>query len=81
LKVKNAIVVYDYLDKLNPYSFDSFCEAHEILMNGLIDSADRLRNKSVGIVKGSKIAHIAPPSDMLKPLMKICLTIQKRTMI
>ena len=69
LEVKNAIAVYDYLDKLNPYSFDSSCEAHGILMNGLIDSAGRLRSKSVGIVKGSEVTHIAPSSDMLKPLM------------
>jgi Fic family protein len=69
LEVQNAIAVYDYLDKLNPYTFDSFCEAHGILMNGLIESAGRLRSKSVEIVKGSEIAHIAPPSDMLKPLM------------
>lgn len=69
LEVKNAIAVYDYLDKLNPYDFDSFCEAHGILMNGLIESAGRLRSKSVGIVKGSDITHIAPSSEMLKPLM------------
>lgn len=69
LEVKNTIEVYKYLDKLNPYNFDSFCEAHGILMNGLIDSAGRLRNKSVGIVKGDEVAHIAPSSEMLKPLM------------
>jgi Fic family protein len=69
LEVKNAITVYDYLDKLNPYSFDSFCEAHGLLMNGLVESAGRLRGKSVGIVKGSEITHIAPQSEMLKPLM------------
>ncbi len=69
LEVKNAITVYDYLDKLNPYSFDSFCEAHGMLINGLIDSAGNIRNKSVGIVKISEVAHIAPPSEMLIPLM------------
>lgn len=69
LEVKNAIAVYDYLDKLNPYTFDSFCEAHGILMNGLIESAGRIRSKSVGIVKGSEVAHIAPPVEMLNPLM------------
>ena len=69
LEVKNAITVYDYLDKLNPYSFDSFCEAHALLMNGLVESAGRLRSESVGIVKGAEVAHIAPPSEMLKPLM------------
>ncbi len=69
LEVKNAIEVYEYIDKLDPYSFDSFCEAHGILMNGLIDSAGKLRNKSVGIVKGEEVAHVAPSSEMLKPLM------------
>ncbi|WP_240477830.1 Fic family protein [Cyclobacterium amurskyense] len=69
LEVKNAIVVYDYLDNLNPNSFASFCEAHGLLMNGLIESAGQLRSKSVGIVKGSEIAHIAPQSGMFKPLM------------
>jgi len=69
LEVKNAIAVYDYLDKLNPFSFDSFCEAHGILMNGLVESAGKLRGKSLGIVKGSEVAHIAPKSVMLKPLM------------
>jgi Fic family protein len=69
LEVKNAIAVYDYLDKLNPYEFESFCAAHGILMNGLVESAGKLRSKPVGIVKGSKVAHISPPSKMLKPLM------------
>jgi len=69
LEVKNAIAVYEYLDRLNPYSFNSFCEAHGLLMKELIDSAGKLRSKSVGIVKGSEVAHIAPGSDMLKPLL------------
>lgn len=69
LEVKNAIAVYDYLDKLNPYKFESFCEAHGILMNGLIESAGKLRSKSVGIVKGSELTHIAPSSEMLTALM------------
>ncbi|MCW3806537.1 Fic family protein [Plebeiibacterium marinum] len=70
LEVKNAIAVYDYLDNLNPYNFESFCEAHGMLMNGLVESTGKLRSKSVGIVKGSEVAHIAPPSEMLRPLMK-----------
>lgn len=69
LEVKNAIAVYDKLDSLNPYNFDSFCEAHGMLMNGLVESAGRLRSKSVGIVKDAELAHVAPPCEMLKPLM------------
>lgn len=69
IEVKNAIAVYEYLDKLDPFSFKSFCKAHSILMEGLIESAGRLRNKSVGIMKGAELAHIAPQSEMLQPLM------------
>ena len=69
LEVKNAIAVYDYLGNLNPYKFDSFCDANRILMNGLIQGAGKLRNKSVGIVRGNEVAHIAPSSEMLKSLM------------
>lgn len=69
LEVKNAMEVYEYLDRFNPHSLDSFLEAHEKLMKGLIESAGRLRRKSVGIVKGSDVAHIAPPCEMLKPLL------------
>ncbi|PKP41771.1 MAG: cell filamentation protein Fic [Bacteroidetes bacterium HGW-Bacteroidetes-10] len=69
LEVQNALAVYENLDKFNPNSFDSFCEAHGMLMKGLIDSAGRLRGKSVGIVRGSEITHVAPKSDLLKPLL------------
>lgn len=69
LEVKNAIAVYAYLDKLNAFSFESFCEAHGILMNGLIGSVGKLRNKSVGIVRGSEVTHVAPPSEMIRSLM------------
>ena len=50
-------------------------------MNGLIESAGKLRSKSVGIVKGSEVAHIAPPSEMLKPLMNDLFDYLKMTMI
>lgn len=69
IEVQNALAVYENLDKFNPNSFDSFCEAHGMLMKGLIDSAGRLRGKSVGIVRGSEITHVAPKSDLLKPLL------------
>lgn len=69
LEVKNAIEAYNSFERMDPYSFDSFCAAHALLMNGLIDTAGKLRNRSVGIVKGSEVAHVAPPHDILMPLM------------
>lgn len=69
LEVKNAIAVYEKLNEFNPNSIQSLLHAHTLLMKGLIDKAGKLRTRSVGIVKGSAITHIAPPGDMVKPLM------------
>ncbi len=69
IEVKNAIAVYDSLNEFKTYSLKSLCDAHQILMKNLIDNAGKLRATSVGIVKGSELAHLAPPGEMVKPLM------------
>lgn len=69
LEVKNAIAVYNRINEFVPTSLDSFCKAHGILMTDLIENPGKLRTKSVGIVKGAKLAHLAPPFDQVKPLM------------
>ena len=70
LEVKNAIAVYDRITELDVYSLESLCQAHAILMKDLVNNPGRLRSKSVGIVKGNEIAHLAPPGEMVSPLMK-----------
>ena len=70
LEVKNAIQVYSKLDTFDAYKLDSLCAAHKLLMNGLIDNPGQLRKTSVGIVKGEDLAHIAPPGEMVYPLIK-----------
>jgi len=69
IEVQNAIQVYSTLPSLNVYDLNSFCSAHKMLMKDLIPDAGKLRSKTVGIVKGSEITHIAPPAEMVKPLM------------
>ncbi|MBS9766200.1 MAG: Fic family protein [Flavobacteriaceae bacterium] len=70
LEVQNAIKVYEKLDIFNPKRLTDFEKAHKILMSGLIENAGKLRLKNVGIVKGSKIEHIAPSGEMVYGLMK-----------
>ncbi|MBK0383768.1 Fic family protein [Pedobacter sp. SD-b] len=70
LEVKNAIEVYDQINKFKSVSSKSFLRAHQILMKGLIDNAGNYRNKSVGISKGEQITHIAPPHQNVPYLMK-----------
>ena len=70
LEVQNAIKVYDQLNKFNPYQLKDLEKAHSVLMNGLIENAGKLRTINVGIVKGSKVEHIAPSGTMVNGLMK-----------
>ena len=69
LEVQNAIKVYEQLRTFNPNKLTDLEKAHSILMNGLIEDSGKLRAKNVGIVKGSKVEHLAPSGDMVKGLM------------
>ena len=70
IEVINAIKVYEKLKDYSYSSDKSFLKAHQELMKGLIDSAGKYRKQPVGIVKGSKVEHIAPPHDNVPYLMK-----------
>lgn len=69
LEVKNAIEVYSRLQEFKVFKLKSLCKAHEILMTGLVEAPGQLRTTSVGIVKGKEVTHLAPPGDMVYPLM------------
>jgi Fic family protein len=69
LEVKNAITVYNGLLEFDVYNLKSLCQAHAILMKDLVENPGKLRASSVGIVKGNEIAHLAPPGEMVAPLM------------
>ncbi len=69
-EVMNAIQVYNVLDSFTPESEKSFLSAHKMLMNGLVENAGNYRNRSVGILKGSNITHVAPPFGNVPYLMK-----------
>jgi len=70
LEVKNAIKAYDSISDFNPTSLTSFCKAHAIMMEGLIDNPGKIRTKSVGIAKGDTVTHVAPPGNIVKSLVK-----------
>ena len=70
IEVLNAIKIYENLDDYNPSNEKSFLKAHQNLMEGLIENSGKYRTQSVGIVKGSKIEHLAPPFENVPFLMK-----------
>lgn len=70
IEVLNAIKVYDNLETYKSSSEKTFLKAHQVLMQNLIENPGKYRNKNVGIVKGSQVAHVAPPSENVPFLMK-----------
>jgi len=70
VEVLKAIKIYENLDIYKPSNEKSFLKAHQDLMESLIEDAGKYRKQSVGIVKGSKIEHEAPPFGNLPYLMK-----------
>jgi len=69
-EVLNAIDIYENLEKYNPLNEKSFLKAHKDLMSNLIEDAGKYRTQGVGIVKGTKVEHLAPPHENVKYLMK-----------
>ena len=69
LEVRNALSAYEQLESFNPFSSKSFLTAHGILMHDLVSDAGKWRRASVGIMHGSKVAHIAPPASRVQGLM------------
>lgn len=70
IEVLNAIEIYENLDIYKPSNEKSFLKAHKNLMKDLIEDAGKYRKQSVGIVKGIKVEHVAPPFGNLPYLMK-----------
>lgn len=68
-EVINANRVYDRIQKFNPESSKSFLEAHKVLMAGLINNPGKYRSKDVGIIHGTKVAHVAPQPGNVPTLM------------
>ena len=77
LEVLNAIEVYNELITYKPHSEKVFLKAHAALMKGLLDPVGKYRNQSVGIVKGDKLEHLAPPFQNVPYLMKELFTYLK----
>jgi Fic family protein len=68
-EVVNAIKVYDGLAEFDPFSPKSLLKSHRLMMDGLIPDAGKWRTRNVGILKGSKVSHIAPKADRVPHLM------------
>jgi Fic family protein/predicted transcriptional regulator len=78
-EVKNAFAAYEAMPSWKPSTAKDLLSAHQLLMEGLVDDAGKFRTRSVGIAKGNRIVHLAPPADRVPGLMKDLLGWLKRT--
>ena len=69
VEVQNAISLYEELLSYKPYSVKDFLKAHKRLMASLMDSNGKFRNKNAGVLKGSKVSHLAPKSRFVPELV------------
>jgi Fic family protein len=69
-EVINTIEIYNNIENFKYNNEKDFLKAHKTIMKGLIENSGKYRKQSVGIVKGTKIEHIAPPHENVPYLMK-----------
>ena len=68
-EVRNAFAAYESMPDWQPDSRTDLLRAHELLMGGLIDDCGQFRRSGVGIYRGEKLVHMAPPPSRISHLM------------
>jgi len=76
-EVLNAIKIYDNLNAYSPLSKKSFLKCHKDLMQGLMEDNGNYRKRGVGVLKGTRLEHLAPPAENVPFLMKDLFTYLK----
>ncbi len=69
-EVQNAIEAYERVPGLDAGRVEDLRTAHGVLMAGLAPDAGRFRRGGVGVVQGSRIAHVAPPASQVQRLVE-----------
>lgn len=68
-EVRNAIMAYELLDTLDPYSVGDLLKAHAAMEAGLIDQAGQFRKGGAGVVSGDQVIHHAPDAGRVSYLI------------
>jgi Fic family protein len=69
-EVRNVIAAYERVSKLDPARVADLRAAHGVLMSGLVPDAGRFRRRGVGVMRGSRVAHVAPPASQVHRLVE-----------
>lgn len=69
LEVQNAIIVYEKIQDINPYTQKDLLEYHKLLMTSLVPDAGSYRKGQVGVFDDEMAIFMAPPADRVPSLM------------
>ncbi|MCQ2979681.1 MAG: Fic family protein [Clostridia bacterium] len=69
-EVKNAYKAYNEISKINPFKIDELKRIHEIMTFLVIDDNGKFRDHGEAVYDGEEVIFMAPPEDMVDPLMK-----------
>lgn len=78
-EVRNAFAAYEAMERWQPHRLDDLLAAHALLMTGLVDNPGQLRGGDVGIWRGDKLLHMAPPASRVPTLVKNLLGWVRKT--
>ncbi|MCS2156265.1 Fic family protein [Scandinavium sp. H11S7] len=68
-EVRNAILAYEKMSGWKAWHLNDLLSAHRLLMAGLVDRPGQIRQGDVGIYRGKKLVHMAPPASQLPRLL------------
>jgi Fic family protein len=68
-EVENANAAYEQAADWSPTSPSDLLKAHRRVMKGLLPDAGRWRSASVGVMRGRRATHIAPPAARVPRLV------------
>ncbi len=80
-EVLNANKAYDHMATWQPQSIRDLLTAHGKLMVGLLDDAGHFRTGGVGIYRGDKLLHMAPPANRVPTVMQDLLDWLKQNLV
>ena len=69
-EVKNAFAAYDQIDAVDPYSLDDLLRLHGVMTRLTVEESGVFRSGAEGVYRGGVCIHIAPPPEMVTPLMR-----------
>ena len=68
-EVRNAFNAYEQMGNFSPCDCNDLLAAHGLLMAGLVDESGKFRSGGVGIFRGTKVTHMAPPAKRVPQLI------------